>query len=79
MKDLKQWQGKVVETKALANKLLTLYANDDTHKVTQDDDNMMATWTHINKRYSLSLLLGWITFGSFFSCFTIDNLLSIDR
>ncbi|XP_037829862.1 dystrophin isoform X1 [Kryptolebias marmoratus] len=52
MKDLDQWQGQVVETKALANKLLTLYATDDTHKVTQVDDNMMATWTHINKRVS---------------------------
>uniref|UniRef100_A0A1A8D5J0 Dystrophin n=1 Tax=Nothobranchius kadleci TaxID=1051664 RepID=A0A1A8D5J0_NOTKA len=52
VKDLKQWQGQVTETKALANKLLTLYANDDTHKVTQVDDSMMATWMHINKRVS---------------------------
>uniref|UniRef100_A0A1A8P6B7 Dystrophin n=1 Tax=Nothobranchius rachovii TaxID=451742 RepID=A0A1A8P6B7_9TELE len=52
VKDLKQWQGQVAETKALANKLLTLYANDDTHKVTQVDDSMMATWMHINKRVS---------------------------
>ena len=50
MRDLKQWQGQAIETKALANKLLTLYANDDTHKVSQVNDNMMATWTHINKR-----------------------------
>lgn len=50
MKELKQWQGQVVETKTLANKLLTLYANDDTRKVTQVNDNMVATWTHINKR-----------------------------
>ncbi|KAM7375197.1 hypothetical protein PAMA_014334 [Pampus argenteus] len=34
--DLRQWQGQVDETNALADKLLTLYANDDTHKVTQD-------------------------------------------
>ncbi|XP_038138063.1 dystrophin isoform X4 [Cyprinodon tularosa] len=52
MKDLKQWQGQVDETNALADKLLTLYANDDTHKVTQVNDSMMATWTHINKRVS---------------------------
>ncbi|XP_037552527.1 dystrophin isoform X1 [Nematolebias whitei] len=51
-KDLKQWQGQVFETKALANKLLALYANDDTHKVTQVDDNIMTTWAHINKRVS---------------------------
>ncbi|MEQ2188262.1 hypothetical protein GOODEAATRI_013214, partial [Goodea atripinnis] len=50
MKELKQWHGQVAETNALANKLLTLYANDDTHKVTQVNDNMLATWTHINKR-----------------------------
>ncbi|XP_054915286.1 dystrophin isoform X6 [Poeciliopsis prolifica] len=52
MKDLKQWQGQVTETNALANKLLTLYANDDTHKVAQVNDNMLATWAHINKRVS---------------------------
>uniref|UniRef100_A0A3P9PIU8 Dystrophin n=1 Tax=Poecilia reticulata TaxID=8081 RepID=A0A3P9PIU8_POERE len=50
--DLRQWQGQVAETNALANKLLTLYANDDTHKVTQVNDNMLATWAHINKRVS---------------------------
>ncbi|KAM6893658.1 dystrophin [Xenentodon cancila] len=52
MKKLKQWQGQVVESNALANKLLTLYANDDTHKVTQVNDSMVATWTHFNKRVS---------------------------
>ncbi|XP_044044307.1 dystrophin isoform X18 [Siniperca chuatsi] len=52
VKELQQWQGQVDETNALANKLLTLYANDDTHKVTQVNDNMVATWTHINKRVS---------------------------
>lgn len=39
-----------METTALANKLLTLYSNDDTHKVSQVNDGMMATWSHINKR-----------------------------
>ncbi|KAM9327399.1 dystrophin isoform 2-T2 [Pholidichthys leucotaenia] len=52
VRELQQWQGQVDETNALANKLLTLYANDDTHKVTQVNDNMTATWTHINKRVS---------------------------
>ncbi|XP_061571903.1 dystrophin isoform X2 [Cololabis saira] len=52
MKKLNQWQGQVVESNALANKLLTLYANDDTHKVSQVNDSMVATWTHINKRVS---------------------------
>lgn len=50
VKELQQWQGQVDETNALANKLLTLYTNDDTHKVTQVNDNMVATWTHISKR-----------------------------
>ncbi|XP_072225563.1 dystrophin isoform X2 [Leuresthes tenuis] len=52
MDELKHWHGQVAETKALANKLLTMYANDDTHKVTQVNDNMVATWAHINKRVS---------------------------
>ncbi|TNM94219.1 hypothetical protein fugu_002395 [Takifugu bimaculatus] len=52
MKELQQWQGQVDETNALADNLLTLYANDDTHKVTQVNNNMMATWTHISKRVS---------------------------
>ncbi|XP_034072729.1 dystrophin isoform X5 [Gymnodraco acuticeps] len=52
VRELQQWQGQVEETNALADKLLTLYANDDTHKVTQVNDNMMATWTHITKRVS---------------------------
>ncbi|XP_077439439.1 dystrophin isoform X3 [Vanacampus margaritifer] len=50
--DLRQWQGQVDETNALADKLLTRYANDDTHKVTQINDNMVAIWSHINKRVS---------------------------
>ncbi|XP_034461322.1 dystrophin isoform X9 [Hippoglossus hippoglossus] len=52
VKELQQGQGQVDKTNALADKLLTLYANDDTHKVTQVNDNMIATWTHINKRVS---------------------------
>uniref|UniRef100_A0A3B4ZYA5 Dystrophin n=1 Tax=Stegastes partitus TaxID=144197 RepID=A0A3B4ZYA5_9TELE len=52
VKELQQWQGQVDETNALAHKLLTLYASDDTHKVTQINNNMAATWTHINKRVS---------------------------
>lgn len=51
LKELQQWQGQVDETNALADKLLTLYAHDDTHKVTQVNDNMTTTWTHISKRY----------------------------
>ncbi|XP_004086056.1 dystrophin isoform X2 [Oryzias latipes] len=52
IKDLKLWQEQVMESTALANKLLTLYSNDDTHKVSQVNDGMMATWSHINKRVS---------------------------
>ncbi|CAN9498333.1 unnamed protein product [Ophioblennius macclurei] len=52
VKELQQWQGQVDETNALANKLLALYSNDDTHKVTQVNNNMTTTWTHINKRVS---------------------------
>ncbi|XP_034030182.1 dystrophin isoform X5 [Thalassophryne amazonica] len=51
-KELRQWQGQVDETNTLADKLLTLYASDDTHKVIQVNDNMVATWTHISKRVS---------------------------
>ncbi|XP_061692778.1 dystrophin isoform X3 [Syngnathoides biaculeatus] len=50
--DLLQWQGQIDETNALADKLLIRYANDDTHKVTQINDNMVFVWTHINKRVS---------------------------
>ncbi|XP_061910041.1 dystrophin isoform X1 [Entelurus aequoreus] len=50
--DIRQWQGQVDETNTLADKLLTRYANDDTHKVTQVNDNMVAVWTHVNKRVS---------------------------
>lgn len=47
---MQQWQDQVDETNALAHKLLTLYANDDTHKVVQVNNNMVTTWTHIRKR-----------------------------
>ncbi|XP_029306035.1 LOW QUALITY PROTEIN: dystrophin [Cottoperca gobio] len=50
VRELQQWQGQVDGTNALADKLLSLYANDDTHRVTQVNDNMVATWTHINNR-----------------------------
>lgn len=50
MKELQQWQAQVDETNARADKLLTLYANDDTHKVTQVNNDMVATWRHIRKR-----------------------------
>ncbi|XP_053728438.1 dystrophin isoform X6 [Synchiropus splendidus] len=50
--DLQKWQYQVDETNALADKLLTLYADDDTHKVTQVNNNMMMTWTHISTRVS---------------------------
>lgn len=52
VKELQQWQGPVDNANALADKLLTLYASDDTHKVTQVNGNMVATWTHIGKRVS---------------------------
>ncbi|XP_076017960.1 dystrophin isoform X2 [Genypterus blacodes] len=52
VKELRQWQGQVDDANALADKLLTLYANDDTHKVSMVNDNMNANWTHINKRVS---------------------------
>lgn len=55
MKELQQSQVQVEETNALANKLLTLYANDDTHKVTQINNSMNMTCAHINKRYTCSL------------------------
>ncbi|XP_072296331.1 dystrophin isoform X3 [Eucyclogobius newberryi] len=49
-KEIQQWQVPVEQTNALANKLLTLYANDDTHLVKQMNDDMNAAWTHIGKR-----------------------------
>ncbi|XP_047432918.1 dystrophin isoform X3 [Mugil cephalus] len=52
LKELQQSQGQVDEANALANKLLTLYSNDDTHKVHHVNDNMVATWTHIKQRVS---------------------------
>uniref|UniRef100_A0A669AVD6 Dystrophin n=1 Tax=Oreochromis niloticus TaxID=8128 RepID=A0A669AVD6_ORENI len=52
MKELQQSQIQVKETNTLANKLLTLYANDDTHKVTQINNNMETACVYINKRVS---------------------------
>uniref|UniRef100_A0A3B4XFW8 Dystrophin n=1 Tax=Seriola lalandi dorsalis TaxID=1841481 RepID=A0A3B4XFW8_SERLL len=52
LRELQQWQGQVDKTNALADKLLTLYANDDTHKVTHVNNEMTTTWTHIGKRVS---------------------------
>ncbi|KAM6945421.1 LOW QUALITY PROTEIN: dystrophin-like [Aplochiton taeniatus] len=48
--ELRQWQRQVDQTNDLAEKLLTLYANDDTHKVKQMMDSMNAAWAHVNKR-----------------------------
>lgn len=50
MKELQQSQIQVKETNTLANKLLTLYGNDDTHKVTQINNNMDTACIYINKR-----------------------------
>uniref|UniRef100_A0A3P8V2H5 Dystrophin n=1 Tax=Cynoglossus semilaevis TaxID=244447 RepID=A0A3P8V2H5_CYNSE len=52
LRDLQLCQGQVDKTNALAEKLLTLYSNDDTHKVKQINDDMMATWRNISKRVS---------------------------
>uniref|UniRef100_A0A3Q2UTP9 Dystrophin n=1 Tax=Haplochromis burtoni TaxID=8153 RepID=A0A3Q2UTP9_HAPBU len=52
MKELQQSQIQVKETNTLANKLLTLYGNDDTHKVTQINNNMDTACIFINKRVS---------------------------
>ncbi|XP_033837659.2 dystrophin isoform X13 [Periophthalmus magnuspinnatus] len=49
-KELQQWQVPVEQTNTLANKLLTVYADDDTHLVRQMNDDMNAAWTHIGKR-----------------------------
>ncbi|KAL2102193.1 hypothetical protein ACEWY4_001361 [Coilia grayii] len=52
VKVLQQWQPKVDETNRLAQKLITLYANDDTHKVKQLSDNLNMNLASINKRVS---------------------------
>ncbi|KAM3857230.1 dystrophin [Diretmus argenteus] len=52
LKDWHQSQGQLDETNALANKLLTLYADDDTHKVNQVNCDLNTTWTHVSKRVS---------------------------
>ncbi|KAM9766235.1 dystrophin-like isoform 2-T2 [Menidia menidia] len=50
--ELKHGHGQVAHSNGLADKLLTLYANDDTHKVSQARDGLLTTWTHLNKRVS---------------------------
>ncbi|KAL1021783.1 hypothetical protein UPYG_G00017880 [Umbra pygmaea] len=50
VKDLRQWQNQVGVANDLARKLLTLYAADDTHKVTQMTDSTNIAWERINKR-----------------------------
>uniref|UniRef100_A0AAV2LGC3 Dystrophin n=1 Tax=Knipowitschia caucasica TaxID=637954 RepID=A0AAV2LGC3_KNICA len=49
-KEMQQWQIPVEKTNSMANKLLNLFANDDTHLVKQMNDDMNAAWTHIGKR-----------------------------
>jgi len=49
-KDIQQWQAQVNVTNELANKLLTLYADDDTSKVKQMTESMNLAWANINKR-----------------------------
>lgn len=52
VKDIQLWQADVDMTNELANKLLVLYANDDTSKIIQITDNMNLSWGSINK--------GWV-------------------
>lgn len=49
-KDIQQWQAHINVTNELANKLLTLYADDDTSKVKQMTESMNLAWANINKR-----------------------------
>uniref|UniRef100_A0A672MYV1 Dystrophin n=1 Tax=Sinocyclocheilus grahami TaxID=75366 RepID=A0A672MYV1_SINGR len=49
-KDIQQWQAQMNVTNELANKLLTLYADDDTRKVKQMTDSMNLAWDNIKKR-----------------------------
>ncbi|XP_056317990.1 dystrophin-like isoform X1 [Danio aesculapii] len=49
-KDLQQWQTQMNVTNELANKLLTLYADDDTSKVKQMTESMNLAWANIKKR-----------------------------
>lgn len=49
-KDIQQWQAQMNVTNELANKLLTLYADDDTSKVKQMTESMNIAWANIKKR-----------------------------
>uniref|UniRef100_A0A671RXS8 Dystrophin n=1 Tax=Sinocyclocheilus anshuiensis TaxID=1608454 RepID=A0A671RXS8_9TELE len=49
-KDIQQWQAQMNVTNELANKLLTLYADDDTSKVKQMTESMNLAWDNIKKR-----------------------------
>ncbi|RXN10779.1 dystrophin-like isoform X4 [Labeo rohita] len=49
-KDIQQWQAQMNVTNELANKLLTLYADDDTSKVKQMTESMNLAWANIKKR-----------------------------
>lgn len=51
-KDIQQWQAHINVTNELANKLLTLYADDDTSKVKQMTESMNLAWANINKRWA---------------------------
>lgn len=51
-KDVQQWQAHINVTNELANKLLTLYADDDTSKVKQMTESMNLAWANINKRWA---------------------------
>uniref|UniRef100_A0A673GMG4 Dystrophin-like n=1 Tax=Sinocyclocheilus rhinocerous TaxID=307959 RepID=A0A673GMG4_9TELE len=55
-KDIQQWQALMNVTNELANKLLTLYADDDTSKVKQMTESMNLAWDNIKKRSSPGLL-----------------------
>uniref|UniRef100_A0A8C1XPU5 Dystrophin n=1 Tax=Cyprinus carpio TaxID=7962 RepID=A0A8C1XPU5_CYPCA len=49
-KDIQQWQAQINVTNEMANKLLTLYADDDTSKVKQMTESMNLAWANIKKR-----------------------------
>ncbi|XP_017313017.1 dystrophin isoform X2 [Ictalurus punctatus] len=49
VKDIHMWQAEVDVTNELANKLLLLYADDDTSKIKQMTENMNLVWGSIKK------------------------------
>lgn len=49
-KDIQQWQAQMNVTNELANKLLTVYVDDDTSKVKQMTESMNLAWANIKKR-----------------------------